>query len=312
MRSRVFVLGFALMVWTASAQDHGVRVRLTPRPRPAGAKASLRVDVGLTLIPVTVTNALGAPYGGLNQNDFRLFEDGLEQQLKYFTFEDAPVSLGVVFDASSSMTGKLEQSQAAVGRFLRTAVTGDEFFLVEFNNAPRLLSGFTSDTAYLEKTLSSIQPKNWTALFDAVYVAVQQVKRGKNARHALLILSDGGDNYSRYTESEMKGLVREADVCIYSIGLVGGGLLRRHIKVLQKLSAETGGHYYEAEKTDDLPEAVSRISEAIRNQYVLGYVSRNPNNNGLYRRIEVKLTSQADRPRLRVSWRAGYYASTHN
>ena len=206
------------------------------------------------------------------------------------------------------MTGKLDQSRAAVSRFFHTSRPGDEFFLVEFNDAPRMLCDFTSDTEQIEKTLVNIQPKNWTALFDAVYLAAHQMKRAKNPRKALLILSDGGDNNSRYTESEMKSRVRESDVCIYSIGLVGSGLMRRHVRVLRSISEQTGGRLYQVEKIKDLPAAVAKISAAIRNQYVLGYSSSNPENDGMYRKIEVRVNQGPDKPRLSASWRTGYYA----
>jgi len=247
-------------------------------------------------------------YAVLLSKTFRLFEDGVEQEIKYFASEDAPVSLGVVFDASRSMIGKLEQSRAAVTKFLTASVPGDEFFLIAFNNAPRLLCDFTTDTERIGKTLPSIETKNWTALFDAVYLAVQQMKHAANSRKILLILSDGGDNYSRYTESEIKSFVREADVCIYSIGLVGGGLMRRHMRSLRSLSEETGGRLHEVEKMEELPDAVDRINASIRNQYVLGYFSNHPNDTGLYRKIAVKLNPGPDLPLLKASWRTGYYS----
>jgi VWFA-related protein len=267
--------------------------------------ASIRVDSKLVLIPVTVTDAFGAPFRGLTQDQFRLFEDGVEQQVKYFDTDDAPVSLGIVFDASRSMEGKLDHSRAAVSRFFQTMITGDEFFLVEFNDRPRLLCGFTRDPHVIEKSLQGVTPRNWTALLDAVYMAVHQMKRGSNARKALLILSDGGDNNSRYTESEIRSRVRESDVCIYSIGL-GAGLIRHHVRLLKKLAEETGGEYCHADKMSDLPEAISKISRAIRNQYLLGYSSSNASNDGMYRKIQVTLEPGSEP--LRASWRTGYYA----
>jgi len=287
------------------------RVQITPRTlsRTKTAHASaIRVDVKLTLIPVTVTGPLGAPFPGLSKEAFRLIEDGVEQEIKYFTSEDSPVSLGVVFDASRSMDGKLDQSRQAVSQFFHTATPGDEFLAIEFSSTPKMLCDFTSDTALIEKSLAGIKPKNWTALFDAVYLATHQMKRAKNPRKALLVLSDGNDNYSRYSESEMKSLVREGDVCIYSIGLVGSGLMKRHLRVLKQLSELTGGHYYEVEKLTDLPAAAEKMSAAIRNQYVLGYFSSKPQSDGLYRKIEVKLNQEAGLPHLNASWRRGYYA----
>jgi VWFA-related protein len=287
------------------------RVAITPRVashRKPGPDPAIRVDIKLTLIPVTVTDALGAPYSGLPQSAFRLLEDGVEQQLKSFASEDGPVSLGVVFDASRSMSGKLDQSRAAVSQFFRTATAGDEFFLIEFNDTPHILCDFTTDTEEIEKKLVDIKPKNWTALFDSVYMAIQQMRHAKNARKALLILSDGGDNNSRYTESEMKNLVREADVSIYSIGLLGGGFVKRHAQLLRQLSEETGGHFYQVDKMADLPDAVAQVSAALRQQYLLGYSSTNQENDGMYRKIEVRLKPEINPLRLRTSWRTGYYA----
>ncbi len=298
----------ALAAGLAAGASDDARVAITPRaPQPQLKEGSIRTDVKLVLIPVTVTDPYGAPFAGLPQETFRLFEDGVEQQVKYFSSKDAPISLGVVFDASRSVAGKLDQSRTAVSRFFRTTLPGDEFFVVEFSDTPRMLCNFTSDTEQIEKTLVSITPRNWTALLDAVYLSVRQMKRAKNPRKALLIVSDGGDNNSRYTESEMKALVREGDVTIYSVG-IASGLMRRHIRLLRQLSDETGGLVCPLDKTSELPEAVEKISNAIRNQYVLGYTSSNGENNGLYRKIEVKVNQRADLPRLRASWRNGYYA----
>ena len=299
-----------MVTWIGAAEDgDGSRVNLTPRMAPpprATVNASIRVDSNLVLIPVTVTDAFGAPFKGLTRDKFRLFENGVEQEVKYFATDDAPISLGIVFDASRSMEGKLNHSRAAVSRFFQTAVRGDEFFLVEFNDRPRLLCGFTSDTEVIEKSLEGLTPRNWTALLDAVYMAIHQMKRASNTRKALLILSDGGDNNSRYTETEIKSRVREADVCIYSIGL-GSGLIKHHVRLLKQLSEETGGEYCHAEKMTDLPDAIAKISRAIRNQYLLGFSPANASNDGMYRKVQVKVAPDGDRP-LHAAWRTGYYA----
>jgi VWFA-related protein len=304
-------LGIVLAAVCLRAGEDEPRVKIVPhlqtRPQTAVRRGAIRVDAKLVLIPVTVTDSYGAPFIGLRRDGFRVFEDGVEQEIKYFAAEDAPVSLGIVFDASRSMEGKLEQSRAAVSRFLHTSRPGDEFFLVEFNDRPRLLSGFTPDTDLIEKALVGIQAKNWTALLDAVYMSIHQMKRGSNSHKALLILSDGGDNNSRYTEAEIKSRVREADVSIYSIG-IGTGLIRHHVRLLKQLSEETGGQYCQADKVSDLPDAVERISVAIRHQYLLGYSSSNGMNDGMYRKIQVKLQQPADKPPLRAAWRTGYYA----
>ena len=309
-------VGFACALGGAcgadAAQHEGpLRARTLPvaaKRHPTTRSVAIRTDVALILIPITVTDPFGAPYLGLTRESFRLFEDGVEQQLKYFTLEDSPVSFGIVFDGSRSMDGKLDQSRAAVARVLDTAVPRDEFFLVEFNSAPRMLCNFTSDPERIAGALWDIVPRDWTALCDAVYLAAQQMKRAKNSRKALLILSDGGENSSRYTQGEMWAFIREAGVCIYSIGLGGGGLFNRPVRLLNRLSEETGGLSFHVPKMSNLPEAIEKISKAIRSQYVLGYSSTNPKHDGLYRRIEVRLNQSPDVPRLRASWRAGYYA----
>jgi len=309
-RRTFFAVGVGSALVTASFGGDE-RISITPRvaPRaPTDSRSEIRVNVKLTQIPVTVTDPFGAVVSGLSQSAFRLFENGVEQQIRYVTSEDGPVSLGVVFDASRSMEGKLDKSRAAVSEFFKTGASGDEYFLIEFNDSPRMLCNFTTDTEFIERTLLSIKPRNWTALFDSVYMAIQQMRHAKNSRKALLILSDGGDNYSRYTESEMSGLVKEADVSIYSIGLVGGGLIKRHVQLLRKLSEQTGGHFYPVDKLSELPDAVAKVSAALRNQYVLAYSSQNLDNDGMYRKVEVRVNPDPRLPRLHASWRTGYYA----
>jgi VWFA-related protein len=302
--SRVLLFAVCACLLGTSAFGEDIAKR---RARTITAPASLRVDIGLIQIPVTVTDSFGGPVPDLPRDSFKLYEDAVEQSIRYFSFEDAPISLGVVFDASRSMASRIDPSRDAVSQFLRTTSPGDEFFLVEFNDAPRMVCSFTPDATEIEKSLTGIQPRNWTALFDAVYLAVHQMKRARNPRRALLILSDGGDNNSRYTESEMRRMVREADVVIYSIAL-GGGILNQHARMLRNLSEETGGRSYQVEDLDKLPEAVEKISDAIRSQYVLGYVSAAPRTDGLYRKIEVRVNPTPEAGRVRASWRRGYYS----
>jgi Ca-activated chloride channel homolog len=286
---------------------HAFEIGITPRSRPrTGAAHSIRVESRLVLIPVTVTDPLGAPVAGLRRSAFRLFEGGSQQEIKYFHSEDAPVSLGVVFDASQSMEGRIGRSREALARFFETAVPGDEYFVVEFNDRPRLLCEFTPDAGRIRQALAGIKTRNWTALLDAVCLAVQQMKHAKNARKALLVLSDGGDNNSRYTETEMLSILREGDVSVYSIGLAGG-LLNRHVRLLRKLSDETGGHVWEVGNAGELPGAVLKASTAIRLQYVLGYPPVSSDENGLYHKVQVKVDPPENWPALRASWRSGYY-----
>ena len=234
----------------------------------------------------------------------------MEQQVSYFATEDAPISLGLVFDASGSMQHKLDKSRAAVSQIFQASMPGDEFFLVEFNDSPHVLCDFTSRVDEIQDTLAFIRPKGWTALYDAVYLAVHRMRRARNPRKALVILSDGGDNNSRYTEPEIRDLVREADVSIYSLGILGPGTTGRTLRCLRTFAEETGGRMFTVDKLSELPEAVEKMNAALRNQYVLGFSSTNDHSDGKYRKVEVKLDQQAGGPPLHASWRVGYYAPT--
>ncbi|MBI4902118.1 MAG: VWA domain-containing protein [Acidobacteria bacterium] len=303
IRSRYLAL--VLLCAFAFAQQQEGPLSGRRRKSPVAVPA-VRVQIGLTLVPVTVTDTSGRTILGLTRDRFHVFEDGVEQRVQSLHVEDAPVSVAVVFDASKSMTGKLDRAREAVGQLFRRAAGGDEFLLVEFNDTPRVLSPFTMDTATLQNSLLAITPRNWTALLDAVYLGIHHSVRSKNPRKALFILSDGADNHSRYTESEIKSLVRETDVAIYGLGLTGGGVWQRPDAVLKYLSEQTGGVYRAVEKTSELPEAVSRISAAMHDQYQLGYSSTSMREAGLYRKIEVRVDQPAGAERFRVSWRRGY------
>jgi VWFA-related protein len=266
------------------------------------------VDTNLVLVPVTVTDPSGVPVNGLPRETFRVLEDDVEQTLAYFSSQDAPVSAAIVFDASGSMANKLEASRQAVADFLKTSMPGDEFSLIKFSDSPTLVQGLTSETANIESQLPYIQAKGWTSLFDAIYLGVQNLRRGNNSRKVILLLSDGGDNNSRYTESEMRNLVMESDVCIYSIGLLGTGLSRRNVRLLSRLSESTGGRFFAIEKLHELHDAVALISAQVRNQYLLGYTPALLLRDGKYRHVNVKLEPPSGWPPLRASWRTGYYS----
>jgi len=275
---------------------------------PGAAAGAFRLDVRLVVIPVTVTDPFGTPQRGIPREAFELLEDGVEQSVTYFASEDAPVSLGIIFDSSGSMENKLERSRRAVTELLKTSMPGDEFFLVAFADAPRLVCDFTRDVDRIGQGLVSLQADGWTALFDAVYYSVQKLRRAHNPRKVLLILSDGGDNNSRYSESETRSLVREADASIFSIGMLGPGVSARSLRILRDLAEVTGGRSMPVKKAAEIPDAIARMGAAIRNQYVLGYYPSNADNNGRYRKVEVRLQQREKARPLRASWRSGYYA----
>ena len=283
------------------------RVSITPRA-PAARNAhgqissSIRLDVKVVLIPVTVTDNFDRPIEGLRKEDFHLFEDNVEQQVAYISSEEAPASVGLLFDASGSMRDKIDTSVAAVEQFFKTTVFGDEFMLIRFSDKPHLLTGFTRDINEISGWLHAIQPGGWTALHDAIYMGVHKMKTARNARKALFVLTDGGDNSSRYSAAETRDLVREADVHIYSIGLLQGFL--QGSRFLEKISDESGGRLIRVRNLEELPDAIEKLSRDLHSQYVLGYYSSNPQNDGKYRKVKI----QVNQPNVRASWRRGYYA----
>ena len=313
-------LAFAA-IWGAQQQPAvDPRVAIEPRPKaPAadGAKPTLRADTALVLIPVTVTDPRNRIVTGLEKANFRVYEDKIEQTITHFSSDDAPISGGVVFDCSASMGSKLLRSRQAVAQFFRTANPEDEFFLVQFSEDVRVAQAFTKSLQVIQDRLAFTTSRGHTALLDAIYMALQEMKRANNPRKALLVISDGGDNSSRYSEAEIKNLVREVDVQIYAIGIYEpiGARSRtpeemRGPRLLTEIAEETGGRQYSVDNVNELPDVAAKIGVELRNEYVLGYTSANRERDGRYRRVEVKLAAPRGFPVLRASWRLGYYAPT--
>jgi VWFA-related protein len=306
---------------TASAQN-GPLVSITPRVRTepvanyaAYPHADLRVDVPLILIPVHVTTSLGTSVTDLRQENFRVFEDGVEQPVTNFAKEDAPVSIGMVFDSSGSMHTKIHKSSEAAAAFFKTANPEDEFFLVEFNDRPKLSVPFTRDSDEIYNRIARVRAVGRTSLLDAIHMALAQMKHAHNLRKAIIIFSDGGDNRSRYTEREVKEAMLESDVQVYAMGIFDPSdsrkLTREELdgpQLLTDLAEETGGKHFPVDHLDDLPKVCDRIGNELRNQYLLGYMSANTARDGRYRQIKVLLTNTGSRPQLKPFYRQGYYA----
>jgi Ca-activated chloride channel family protein len=297
---------FSATAGVARATEDEPRVSITPRvpPHPgelAGKPGSIRVDVNLVLIPVTVTDRYERPVRGLQKSDFHLFEDGVERQISQFFSEESPISIGIVFDASASMRAKLEQSFEAVREFLKMCLPGDEFFLTKFNDRPETVFGFTTDAKDIEEGLASIHAQGWTSLFDAIYLGVHQMKHATHARKVLMVLSDGGDNNSRYTEREIKSMVKEEDVRIFSISILDRS------PSLETIAAESGGRAFRVHKIDELPDLAARISAELHSEYVLGFAPADQTNGAPYRKVNVQLMEQLGTAGLRASWKHGYF-----
>jgi Ca-activated chloride channel family protein len=273
------------------------------------------VDTTLVLIPVSVSDPSNRYVLGLRQSDFHLFEDGVEQKITHFSGEDAPLSIGLLFDASGSMDDKLRTSRKAAMQFLDTMNPQDEAFLIRFGDHPELEQEFTHRMDQIQTKLAAIQPGGLTALLDAAEMALHQMKKATNSRKAILIVSDGGDNNSKYSPSQIQSLVREADVQVYAMGVfeptIFPSLSKEEVsgpKLLSELAEQTGGRAFTASDPNDLPSVAARIGIELRNQYVLAYAPKNQAKDGKFRKVEVKVDQPKGIPALKVHWRLGYYA----
>ena len=266
----------------------------------------------MVLIPLSVTDGRNHPVLGLEIGDFQVFDRNRLQQVLHLSFEDSPLTVGILLDTSGSMRNKMAKARAAVAEFLKTANSEDEFFLVEFDNAPRLEQGFTSDPGDIDARLAATVPNGRTALLDAIGMGLRELKKSQKARKALVVISDGGDNRSRYTEPEIGNLLRESEASLYAMGVFEGGALSlEEIEgpaLLGKLAEMSGGRLFTVGSAADLPAVAARIGVELHNLYLLGYSPTNLQSDGKYHRVQIKLVGGKDA--LRVDWRDGYHAPT--
>jgi VWFA-related protein len=301
----------------------GSGITIEPRSRSTPGVAgeadrlgpNIRIDANLVLIPVLVTDRNDRLITGLEKEHFKVFEDKVEQVITQFAAEDAPVSIGLLIDCSGSMGPKLARSRAAVAEFLRTANAEDEFLLVTFNDHAELVTSFTNRIEEIQNRMMYMESRGRTALLDAIYLALHEMKNGKHARKALLIISDGGDNSSRYSYRQVRNYIREADVQIYSIGILEPPSTRGRSPeelagptLLEEIAQQTGGRLYEVDDLSQLQDIASKIGAALRNEYLLGYTPAEGKHDGKYHKISVKLDPPRGLPSLRATFRSGYYA----
>ncbi len=272
----------------------------------------LKVDVDLVLVPVTITDPMNRLVTGLEKENFQLFEGNTAQDIRTFSSEDAPVSLGVIFDSSGSMSSKMDRAKDAVMEFFKTANPQDEFFMITFSDEPEEVTDFTNSVDDIQNKLVFAVPRRRTALLDAIYMGVTKMRQAKYPKKALLIISDGGDNHSRYTENEIKSVVKEADVMIYAIGIYDRFFAtteeRLGPELLSEITELTGGRAFTIDNPNDLGDVATKIGVELRNQYVLGYRPNKIVHDGKWRKIKVKLLPPKGLPPLRVYARTGYYA----
>jgi VWFA-related protein len=276
------------------------------------------VDSDLVLIPVTVTDHSGKVVPGLEKEQFTIFEDGTQQEITHFAAEDAPVSIGIVFDASDSMGPKLSKAREAVNTLLANANPNDEFFLVRFSTEASMVVPMTHRVDEIRTAVDDLQVHGTTALLDGVSMALGEMREhARNPRKAIIIVSDGEDNASHWTVNQLKSAIREQDVVIYSIGIIEGAEMitswppspqRRGAALLNEVASQTGGRLFEVTRLKQLPDIAAKISGWLRRQYVLGYVPNRPERDGSYRKVHLVVARPKGYPRLRAVWRQGYYA----
>ena len=319
---RVLALVICFGVPAAHAQSSISDVHIEPRVQlNIGANLTtrylntIRTRVDLVLVPVTVTDPMNRVVIGLQQGNFQLYEGKQSQEIKHFSREDAPVSLGVILDVSGSMETKIERAREAVLKLLEASNPQDEFFLITFSNSPRLVQDFTHSIGDVQQQLLFARPKGSTALLDAIYLGLNKMKEAKYSRKALLIISDGGDNHSRYSEHEVKARIKESDVLVYSVGVFDRQFNTREEflgpALLSDVSEITGARCYTLDNPNDLPMITKHIGVELRNQYVLAYTPNSSKNDGKWRKIKVKLTYLPKNiPQLSVHARTGYYGAS--
>jgi len=336
-RLALVVLIMLLTIWAAPVIAQTTTsegdVNITPRAKPPEEKKAeeaaktagvdidpdlkkrtkpFQVDVNMVLVPVTITDPMNRLVTGLEKDNFQLYEANQAQQIKTFSSEDAPLSLGVIFDMSGSMSNKIDKSKEAVVEFFKTANPQDEFFLIAFNDKPEVVADFTNSIEDIQGKLVYTMPKGRTALLDAIYMGMNKMKQATHSKKALLVISDGGDNRSRYTDSEIRSMVKEADVQIYSIGIFDNSPATQEERygpyLLNEICEVTGGRLFRIDDPNELSDVATKIGIELRNQYVLGYRPTNPARDGKWRKIKVKLIPPKGLPPLNVHAKTGYYA----
>jgi Ca-activated chloride channel family protein len=316
-RQRICLALVALFIFGAALPAYvgGPEPPRKPNPADLNKSSVIKMNVDMTLVNVSVTDSFSNSVTSLNKENFKVYEDGVEQQISAFSSEDVPISIGLIFDISGSMENKFDRARQAALQFLRTANPRDEFFLVSVRDRAELTNRFTSNIEELENRVIFTAPGGRTALLDAVYSGLDQIRNAHNARCALLIISDGGDNHSLYSEADIRNSLKESDCQLYAMGIFDHHISRKSEErygwsLLSELVEMTGGRVFPVSKLTDLPDIASKIGMELRNQYVLGYKPQDTVHNRAWRKIKVKLNAPKGLPPVKVYARSGYYAPT--
>jgi len=302
--------GLALLVLTALS-SWALAQEPSPLPSRPGDEYTFKVNVDVVVLRATAQDRKNILVSGLNQDDFQVYEDGVRQPTKYFSHEDVPVTVGLVVDNSGSMKPKRHNVVAAALAFARSSNPQDQMFVVNFNEKVSLgLPGniaFTDQAAQLQVALSRVAADGETALYDAIAVALEHLKKGVRDKKVLIVVSDGGDNASKHKLTEIMAMVGQPGVIIYTIGIFDDQDADRNPGVLKRLAKQTGGEAFLPESLKEVTPICERIARDIRNQYTIAYVPTNRKRDGTYRVIQVK-ASAPGYGRLSVRTRTGYFA----
>lgn len=279
-------------------------------------KFTIRERTELVSFTLTVTDRQGRAVEGLSPQDIEIFEDKVKQTIEHYSAADSPVSVGVVFDLSGSMQRKLDSARQSLKRFVETSHNDDDFFVIGFNRQANLLAE-SSDGESASQRLSFVKAQGDTALYDAIYLGIEKVLQGRHRRRALLLISDGQDNASRYSLAQVRQRLKEADVQLYAIGITRPGSSdkaelreqQRGQMILQDLAQLTGGQAFFISTEAELEQATSRVALELRHQYSLGYTPTNQDRNGQWRKIKVRIKQAAEMPAMVIRVREGYFAA---
>jgi Ca-activated chloride channel family protein len=315
-----FGIAFLLCAVAASGQSSLDEIHINPPATTSpvntigpGHQAPLKVNASLVLVPVTITDSMNRVITGLERGNFEVLENKHLQEIKHFSSQDEPVSIGIIFDLSTSMNDKIEWAREAVKKLLESANPQDEFFLIGFADKPELLVDFTNSIDKIQSQMFNLQPKGRTSLLDAVYLGISKMRDARYGRKALVVISDGGDNSSRYTEKELKSLAKEADVLVYAAGIYDREFAseeeRRGPLLLNEISTMTGAQCFVVDNPNQLPAIANTIGVQLRHQYVIGYRPTKPEGQSTWRKIIVRLRLPKGTPHLGVFAKAGYYSA---
>jgi Ca-activated chloride channel family protein len=302
---------------TAVLDRHATAASISPTGAgaPRSSERPLRVNADLVLIPVTVEDARDRPVLELAKRDFELYDSGKPQDIKYFFAQAAPISIGLILDFSQSMENKIEREREAVVQFLNNANPEDDYFAIAVSSKPQLIADATDSPDELQARIGEKPPQGSTALLDSIAMGLTRMRSARYQRRALIIISDGGDNSSRYALRSIKNMVQESDVDVYAIGLFDTALFKTYEEFMGKrwlceITDPSGGRTVTVDRLEKLPEVAAEISRELRQQYVLGYSPTHTAANGEWHKVKIQILSSTAEHPLKPSYKKGYYAGS--